>query len=109
MLRELESTHQEEFWAILDECVSLELNDSQADAFVRVISCLERSSVIENRNRNKANTVIKVIKKKASGINHWLPVDDDIANGIAAVCNLSFYYLAYNYSLIQDQALQLKR
>ena len=92
-LRELEATHGDGFWAVLEDSAPTGATDwgsvAQPD-LVRGAMALDSSGLLTERPRSReAALVLARVRAAAVAIEAWQPFDEDAAAGMAALCRLS--------------------
>lgn len=86
-LTKLEKTHNEGFWAVLEN-IMIEKGHDTTTAVANTAICLEESGLLDNQTRTERNTILTALKRLALSINVWIPFDIAIARGISSVCRL---------------------
>lgn len=92
-LRELEATHGEGFWAVLEDSAPSGANDwglvEQAD-LARGATALDSSDLFKaDFKRREAILVLNRIKTAAQAVEAWQPFNEEVAKGVAALCRLA--------------------
>ena len=92
-LRELEATHGEGFWAVFEDSAPAGGNDwslvEQTD-LARGAIALDSSGLFEaDLKRREAVLVLNRIETAARAVNAWQPFNEEVAEGMAALCRLA--------------------
>jgi hypothetical protein len=87
-LQNLEKLYKDGFWAIL-VVISPRLADADAITIANIASCLDKSSILKQQERNESIIVKRELARVASRIESWSPFDESLADGIASICQLA--------------------
>lgn len=86
-LKSLAESHGAGFWAVLEKVATSKFVDTEAAALAKAACCLRESKLLEqDETRNEVRTVRASLKSAAMSIDTWSPFDQEMADGIAALC-----------------------
>ncbi len=87
-LVDLSERHEEGFWAVLEIIVSTKVEAMGPSVIANTARCLKESGLFEDSTRHEVGIVLMNLRLVAESVKLWTPLDQDLTDGIRALCQL---------------------